>query len=462
MTDTKITDRHLGLKACVYIRQSTAGQVQNNLESQKRQYGLVDRAKQLGWTEVEVIDEDLGCSGSGTVKRTGFEHLLAELCMGKVGAVFSIEASRLARNGRDLHTLLEYCCLRQALIIDADGIYDPAHINDRFLLGMKGTLSEMEVATFRQRAQEAIKQKAARGELYMALPAGYIETSLGLEKDPDERVRSVIELVFQKLDALGSSNRTHAWIYENKIMLPARGNPIQWKQATRARILDILHNPIYAGAYVYGRHHSQTILEDGQKVIRHITYNKPEEWKVLIKRHHAGYISWEQFETNQIIIARNMATSTATATGAARQGDALLNGLLMCGHCGAKMHVYYPRQGGIRYTCSSGKTGTSEKCKFEFSGHDADLLVVNSLLKQIQPLGLEASLQAVERLNGERDELCHQKELELQKATYDVEYALRQYDIRSLQRFSSVEAMSRLADLKNRLGENRLGENRFG
>jgi len=286
MTAAKITDRHLSLKACVYIRQSTPGQVQHNLESQKRQYGLVDRAKQLGWTDVEVIDEDLGCSGSGTVKRTGFEHLLTELCMGKVGAVFSIEASRLARNGRDWHTLLEFCCLKQALIIDADGVYDPIHINDRFLLGMKGTLSEMEVATFRQRAQEAIKQKAARGDLYIALPTGYIKTPLGLAKDPDERIRSAIELVFQKFNALGSARRVHIWFYENKIFLPVRGCPVQWKQAVCARILDILHNPIYAGAYVYGRRHRQTILEDGQKRIKCIAYTKPEEWKVLIKGHH--------------------------------------------------------------------------------------------------------------------------------------------------------------------------------
>src|ERR1700694_1244360 len=212
-----ITADHLARRACVYVRQSTPGQVQNNLESQRRHYALVDRARTLGWQDIEVIDDDLGMSGSGT-KRPGFERLLRTLCDGQVGAVFSIEASRLARNGRDWHTLLEFCSVVGALLIDADGIYDAAQMNDRLLLGMKGTISEMELASFRQRAQEAMKQKANRGELFMRVPIGYVRTfDDRIEKDPDERVRAVIDLVFAKFAEFGSARRVFFWLCEQGI-----------------------------------------------------------------------------------------------------------------------------------------------------------------------------------------------------------------------------------------------------
>src|SRR5258705_2219816 len=205
----KITADHLARRACVYVRQSTPNQVRHNLESQRRQYALVDRARALGWQDIDVIDDDLGISGSGT-HRPGFERLLRALCNGQVGAVFSIEASRLARNGRDWHTLLEFCSVVGALLIDAEGIYDPALMNDRLLLGMKGTISEMELASFRQRAQEAMKQKAKRGELFMRVPIGYVRTfDDRIQKDPDERVRTVIDLVFAKFAEFCSPMRLY-------------------------------------------------------------------------------------------------------------------------------------------------------------------------------------------------------------------------------------------------------------
>ena len=217
---SKITAEHLARRACVYVRQSTPDQVQNNLESQRRQYALVERARQLGWQHVEVIDDDLGRSGSGT-PRPGFDRLLGLLCDGEVGAVLSIEASRLARNGRDWHTLLEFCSVVGALLVDADGIYDPAQMNDRLLLGMKGTISEMELASFRQRAQEAMKQKAKRGELFMRVPIGYVRTlDDRIEKDADERVRAAIDLVFRKFAEFGSARRLYFWLCEQHIDLP--------------------------------------------------------------------------------------------------------------------------------------------------------------------------------------------------------------------------------------------------
>ena len=266
----KITAEHLSRRACVYVRQSTPDQVQHNLESKRRQYALVERARQLGWEQVEVIDDDLGRSGSGTL-RPGFERLLGWLCDGSVGAVFSIEASRLARNGRDWHTLLDFCSVVGALLIDAEGIYDPAQMNDRLLLGMKGTISEMELASFRQRAQEAIKQKAKRGELFMRVPIGYVRTCDDrIEKDSDERVRAAIDLVFGKFAELGSARRLYFWLCEQRIDMPALGSAssserVVWKAPRYHCLLSLLQNPVYAGVYAYGRSKSSVRIEQGRK-----------------------------------------------------------------------------------------------------------------------------------------------------------------------------------------------------
>jgi DNA invertase Pin-like site-specific DNA recombinase len=263
----------LARRACIYIRQSTPEQVQHNLESQRCQYGLADRARALGWNEVELIDEDLGHSGSGTHRR-GFERLLGLLCDGVVGAVFSIDASRLARNGRDWHTLLEFCSLVGALLIDADGIYDPTHINDRLLLGMKGTISEMELANFRQRARAAIEQKAQRGELYTQVPVGYVRVPGNrIEKEPDERVRAALDLVFRKFAELGSVRQLYFWLQRQDISLPSfRGagdaRYIVWKLARYHHVvLSLLKNPIYAGAYAYGHSKAIVRIEQGRKRI---------------------------------------------------------------------------------------------------------------------------------------------------------------------------------------------------
>src|SRR5437588_1695935 len=221
----KITSDHLARRACVYIRQSTPDQVRHNLESQRRQYALVDRARALGWQDVEVIDDDLGVSGSGT-SRPGFERLLRALCDGRVGAVFSVEASRLARNGRDWHTLLEFCSIVGALLIDAEAVYDPRLTNDRFLLEMKGTISEMEVASFRERAQAALLQKAKRGALVRRVPIGYVKgTDDRIEKDPDARIASTVSLIFRKFAELGSVRQVYFWLDQQQIQLPIVRGP---------------------------------------------------------------------------------------------------------------------------------------------------------------------------------------------------------------------------------------------
>jgi DNA invertase Pin-like site-specific DNA recombinase len=283
----KITADHLARRACVYIRQSTPGQVQHNLESQRRQYALVDRARALGWKDVDVIDDDLGISGSGTL-RHGFERLLRALCDGQVGAVFSIEASRLARNGRDWHTLLEFCSIVDALLIDAEAVYDPRLTNDRLLLGMKGTISEMEVASFRERAQAALLQKAQRGALIRRAAIGYVKgPDDRIEKDPDARVRSTLDLIFRKFAELGSVRQVYFWLDRQHIQLPVvRGTEearaVVWLPARYHAVLSVLTNPVYAGAYAYGRTKTVVRLEDGQKQVRRQVQRRREDWAVLI------------------------------------------------------------------------------------------------------------------------------------------------------------------------------------
>jgi DNA invertase Pin-like site-specific DNA recombinase len=255
---TKITPEHLARAAFIYVRQSTSDQVLNNHESRRRQYALVDRARALGWSAVEVIDDDLGRSGSG-VARPGFEKLLAAICESRVGAVVSIEASRLARNGRDWHTLLEFCGLVGTLIVDEDGAYDPRHPNDRLLLGMKGTMSEMELSLFRQRSLEALKQKARRGELFLTVAVGYLKRSHDrIDKDPDRRVQEAIVLVFAKFAELQTVRQVHLWMRQERLPLPAveygpAGRKVVWKLPVYNTLHHMLTNPIYAGAYAFGR-----------------------------------------------------------------------------------------------------------------------------------------------------------------------------------------------------------------
>ena len=447
----KINAEHLSRRACLYIRQSTPDQVQNNIESQRRQYALVDRARALGWEDIEIIDEDLGSSGSGT-HRPGFERLLGALCEGVVGAVFSIEASRLARNGRDWHTLLEFCSVVGALLIDADGVYDPKEINDRLLLGMKGTISEMELASFRQRAQSALKQKAQRGELFRRIPIGYVRgVDDRIEKDPDERVRAAIDLVFSKFAQFASVRQVCFWLDEQKISLPAIGGPgnpppVVWKPPRYHALLSMLKNPMYAGTYAYGRSKASVQLERGRKrIVR--TKQQREHWEVLITDHHDSYISWDEYQSNQALIANNANGKGAMVQGSIKRGGALLSGLLRCGHCGAKLVAQYPGPTVIRYQCGNYILHRETSCCISFGGLRADRLVAEQVLQTIAPLGIEAALQAIENLQGDCDERLHQKQLALEQARYETARAQRQYD--------AVDCTNRLvaAELERRWNE---------
>ncbi|HEY6371914.1 MAG TPA: recombinase family protein [Candidatus Sulfotelmatobacter sp.] len=429
----KITADHLARRACVYIRQSTPEQVRRNLESKRRQYGLVDRARALGWQEIDVIDDDLGISGSG-IHRPGFERLLAAVCDGKVGAVFSIEASRLARTNREWHTLLEFCSIVGVLLIDAEAIYDSRLTNDRLLLGMKGTISEMEVASFRERAQAAILQKAQRGALVRRVAIGYIKgTEDRIEKDPDARIRSAIDLIFSKFAEMGSVRQVFFWLDRQKIQLPIAKGPeemheIVWRPARYHAVLSVLKNPIYAGAYAYGRSKTVIGLEGGQKRVRRQVQRRREDWKVLIRDHHEGYIDWEVYQNNQAMIAQNDNAKGSAVRGAIKQGEALLAGLLRCGHCGAKLLAQYPRPGVIRYQCSGYLLNRDRACCVMFGGLRADRLVSEQLLQAVAPLGMEAAIEAIESLGSASDERIQQKALALEQAHYEVTRARRQYD----------------------------------
>jgi len=429
----KITPEHLTRHAYVYVRQSTADQLLNNPESRRRQYALVTRARALGWANVIVIDDDLGRSGSGQL-RPGFERLLAAICAGTAGAVLAIEASRLARNGRDWHTLLEFCALVNSLIIDEDGIYDPRLVNDRLLLGLKGTFSELELSIFRQRSQEALRLKAARGDLYTTVAIGYRRSvDDRLEQDPNLRIREALSLVFRKFSEIGSVRQLALWLRQEGIDLPIavygrQGRTVQWRPPRYNTVHRLLTNPVYAGAYVFGRTGTRARFESGRKVITHGVARRREEWEVLIRDHHDGYISWEEYDRNQKVIADNANMRGAMVAGSVRNGGGLLVGLLRCGHCGRKLKVLHHARRDARYVCNAEMDNASDKKCIAFSNMRVDAAVSAEVLRAISPLAIEAAFQLVadrERAGAER--LRH-SELALEQARYEATHARRQYD----------------------------------
>jgi excisionase family DNA binding protein len=428
---TKITPEHLARAAVVYVRQSTAFQVAQNLESQRRQYGLAERARQLGWSDVEVIDDDLGRSGAGA-RRPGFEKLLAAICEGRVGAVLSLEASRLARNGRDWHTLLEFCGLVGTLIIDEDGVYDPASPNDRLLLGMKGTMSEMELSVFRQRSIEAMKQKARRGELFLTVAVGYVKVGGDrIEKDADRRVREAMALVFRKFTELQTIRQVVVWYRQEKILLPALGNGaaadrITWRLPVYSTVHHMLTNPVYAGAYAFGRRTTRVTIENGRKRVVRSMQRDWRSWDVLIRDHHKGYITWAEFERNQQLIADNANGKRFMSRGAVRSGEALLSGLLRCARCGKKLRVRYGQT--FRYECVGAFNQMAAARCITFGGMRVDRVLAKEVLDKLQPLGVEAALAAIEARSQQRSEKKGQRELALQQARYEAARAQRQYD----------------------------------
>jgi DNA invertase Pin-like site-specific DNA recombinase len=433
---SKITASHLARQALVYLRQSSPAQVEHNRESTDRQYALALKARELGWPDdrIVVIDEDLGLSGSGTVVRSGFARMTAEVALGHVGIVLGLEVSRLARNNADWHRLIDLAGLSDTLIGDADGIYHPALFNDRLLLGLKGTMSEAELHILRARLNGGIRNKAARGELRRGLPVGFVwgDTDGEVRFHPDEAVVTAIRDVFAKFAETGSARRVWLWFRSEGLPFPLQmhqGHEIRWVDASYTAIHHVLTNPVYAGAYAYGKTRTETVLDAGggrRKRIRHLPRS---DWQVLIPDHHPGFIDWRTYEANQARIARNTRPGPHNQDGAVREGTAVLQGLARCGHCGRRLRTHYSgRHSTPGYHCP-GKIiveGRGVYC-LNVGGVQIDQAVAHSFIAALEPVKLAASIAAAERIETDREAGLKQWRLGVERASYEASRAERRY-----------------------------------
>jgi len=452
----KIQPEHRQRAAYVYVRQSTAHQMRHHREGQQRQYDLAQRGRELGFAQVVVIDEDLGRSGSGLQERPGFGRLLTVVCQGQAGAVLALEASRLARNNRDWHQLIDWCALSDTLIIDEDGVDDPKVLNDRLLLGLKGTMSEFELSLLRQRARQAYVQKVKRGYALWELPVGFVHGPEGrIEKTPDLQVQQALEMVFEKFAQLGSVRQTLIWLVGEKLLLPrvqpgGGGREVIWEKARLSRLRQILHNPCYAGAFAFGRTASRTQLVEGRvrrSASRH--YRPLDQWEVLIVDHPPGYIGWAEYLEHRQRMAKNLAKAGGESSGAIKPGGALLSGLLRCGKCGRKLLVRYSGQGGrvSRYVCRGARDEAGWGGCLSLGGWSAEQAIVGQVLEALAPAGIEAALEASAVGVQEDQDKRRALELALERARYETQRAKRQYD--------AVEPEHRLvaAELERRWNE---------
>jgi DNA invertase Pin-like site-specific DNA recombinase len=436
MTPRELPNEVLSRAAVVYVRQSTGMQVHENREGQRRQYELVELARRYGFRDVSVIDEDLGRSASGTVDRPGFRDLVGRICEGHIGAVFCLEASRLARNGRDWHHLLELCGLVGAYVIDADGVHDPALPNDRLLLGLKGTMSEFELTLIRKRLLDAAVAKARRGELRIAVPIGYLWTRDGvLAIDPDRRIQDAIRAVFRLFDRLGSATQVLLHMHREGLMFPRpidgknNSSGLAWRAPAYRNVLSVLQNPFYAGAYAYGKSKVRTELVDGSLRKKYGRERPMEQWTVLARDHHEAYVPWEVFERNRERLARNSFSKKAGGSKSARGGQALLAGLLRCRRCGRMLMVAYTgRYPKPRYSCRSGRQMHGLEPCIAFGARRPDLSIGTEILLVVAPLAVEAALMAERDEISAIDERKRALELERQHAAYEVKLAARRYE----------------------------------
>jgi DNA invertase Pin-like site-specific DNA recombinase/predicted DNA-binding transcriptional regulator AlpA len=458
----KVKPGHLQRAALVYIRQSSPSQVEYNRESTARQYALVEKACELGWAkdQVIIIDEDLGLSGSGSAKRTGFARMTAEVALGHVGIILGLEVSRLARNNADWYRLLDLCGMTDTLIGDSDGVYHPALFNDRLVLGLKGTMSEAELHILRARLDGGIRNKAARGELRRGLPIGFVwgDQDGEVRFHPDEAVVSAVRTVFSKFTELGSARKVWLWFRSEGLSFPTRAtmnSQIRWATPTYTGIHSVLTNPVYAGAYTYGKiRHERYVDEQGtlRQRARHLPM---AEWPVLLPEHHPGYIDWATFQANQARLDANVHPQPHQAGGAVREGAALLQGLVICGKCGRRLHTHYSgRNAAPGYHCA-GKDlveGRGVYC-LNVGGVQIDQAVADAFLKALEPAALEATQRAFEQLEADRDAALSQWRLTVERARYEAERAERQYravepENRLVARGLETEWEKRLRDLK--------------
>jgi DNA invertase Pin-like site-specific DNA recombinase len=435
---SKVCDRHLERLAVVYVRQSTRQQVADHGESTRLQYGLVQRAVTLGWqtSRVMVIDEDLGKSGASTAGRAGFQRLVTEITIGHVGLVLGLEMSRLARSGADWYQLLELCALSGALLADADGVYDPVDYNDRLLLGLKGTMSEAELHLLKQRMLAGKQAKARRGELAIALPTGYVRRPSGeAVLDPDEQVQTVVRLIFAKFAELGTLHGVLRWLVDHDVELGMRlragpdNGELVWRRPNRMTLQNILHSPVYAGIYAYGRRRVDPRRQLPGRPSTGRVVRAPDQWLVAIPGLLPAYITVEAYHANLARLAANAAR--AETPGVVRAGSALLSGLARCGRCGRRMTVRYHVRGQAtqpEYVCARQLTdyGAGQRCQ-ALAGACVDALVTNQVLAALAPAAVEVSLQAAEQVQAERAELERIWQQRLERAQAAVDRARRCY-----------------------------------
>ena len=427
----KITSSHRDRTALIYLRQSSMAQVREHTESTRSQYGLAETAAELGWarTSIEVIDTDLGISGKWGVAREGFTELVTRMCRGDVGAIFGIEITRLARSNADVARLAEFARITGTLLIDPDGVYDPADVNDRVLLGFKGTMGEMELHVMAQRLQANKRAAAERGELRTPLPVGYVRDDAGdVVIDPDAEVQAAIRDVFAAFAACGSAYGVVAAFAGRRFPLRAYGGAwagqLRWGRLTHARVLGILKNPGYAGAYVFGRYASHRTVDPSGTVHTAITERPRADWPVLIKDHHEGYISWAEYLAGE---ARLAANHTAAGARPPREGTALCQGIIICGSCGKPMMTNYHTDQRPSYECSSRRDRlTTPSCR-TVAAACVDDAVAGALLDALTPGQIVLALSAADEVSGRRQRVSRAAELAVERARYDADRAERAF-----------------------------------
>lgn len=434
--NTKVQARHLSRKAYLYVRQSTLRQVFENTESTKRQYALQQRAVALGWPleQVVVIDSDLGRSAASAVDREGFQRLVTEVGLGRAGIVMGLEVSRLARNSTDWHRLLEICALADTLILDEDGIYDPAHFNDRLLLGLKGTMSEAELHVLKARLRGGILNKARRGELVMRLPIGFVHDAQGrVRLDPDIRIQDSVRALLQTFERTGSATATAKEFRKQGLKFARHAingllkGDVLWSDLTHSRTLFVLHNPIYAGAFTFGRTRTRK-LPNGETKNNHLPQS---EWTTLIKDAHEGYLSWDQYEQNQQQLRDNAKSySEGRERGAPREGPALLQGLTICAICSSHMTVrYHQRSNELRpqYMCQHAGIESCRPICQSISGASLDEAIGKLLVDMVTPTTLELALQVQQELESRSVEHDSMRRQEVERARYECDLARRRF-----------------------------------
>ena len=468
MLNTKIADHHLTRHACIYIRQSTPAQVRFNQESTERQYNLANQAKALGWTpeQIRILDGDLGQSGELTTKRDDFKTLVSDVAMGQVGAIFSLEASRLARSNKDWHRLLELCAITKTLVFDGDGCYDPADFNDSLVLGMKGTFAQAELHIIRARLHGGKLNKAQKGELRFPLPVGLVFDGDKIVLDPDQEVQGAVRAVFDLFEQENTAYAVVQRFHQLGLLFPRRAyggtwnGKLIWGRLTHSRVIGVLANPSYAGTYVFGRYQSCKQIDATGEICTRLRQMPEEQWRVVIADHHPGYITWEQFLANRRRLAANR-TNNEVFAGPVREGLCLLQGVLFCGICGRRLTVRYQGNRGLYpiYECNWRHREALQPHRMCLPAKPLDDAISERLLTAVTPLTIKLALAALTNLEERDRVISAQWHRRIERARYEADLAERRYEeadpsnrlVASTLEKRWNDAMQRVLELKDEL-----------